>query len=256
LWRAFGPTDADPAAQGLAVAVFEEWARPLRIDGLHVEVGGFDVGSGLPSTIDAGEGLEERLLADVAGDRMTVRGLLWNRAIEYEEKRSRSLSKRWAALVFGSHLIAELEDDEMLQLALYGGAVSPVTSYLAIEPGARPSAGGLPLDQEIAGWIGKGGGGGVGRGYGNARGAGFGGRLDRQAWLDEQLHAAWLHCGGEGQRGKLVLETTYDEIVDFALTSITKADVARDTCMQAQTWALLLPAGDFSDDRAHWTVEL
>ena len=43
-------------------------------------------------------------------------------------------AKRWAALVFGSHLLSTLSEDEMMVLARHGGAVSPVTSYLAIEP--------------------------------------------------------------------------------------------------------------------------
>ena len=51
--------------------------------------------------------------------------------------------KLWSALVFGSNVLDELSEPEMMTLAMKGGAVSPVTSYLAIEPGVRPSTEGL-----------------------------------------------------------------------------------------------------------------
>jgi hypothetical protein len=255
VWRASVPLDDDPVEHELAQEVLEEWARPIRIDELHVELGELDVsGSGVPFSLARGDGFEEQQLTAATTDRMTVTGLLWNRPVEHVAKRSRSLSRRWAALVFGSYLIDELEREEMLHLATHGGAVSPVTSYLAIEPGVRPSIEGLKPGEGNTGLIGKGGGGGTGSGSGVGSGAGFGGRLDRQAWLDEQLGGAWERCGGAGQRGTIVLETTYDELVDFALTA--PADTALVTCMRAQTWALVLPVDDFIDERANWTVEI
>jgi hypothetical protein len=257
VWQASALGVDDPAAQQLAVEVFEEWARPLRVDSLHFDFGEVHAAEPwLPTSLDEGQGHEEQLLAATVIDRVTVTGLLWNRPIEHEARRSRSLSKRWSALVFGTHVLDELERDEMLQLAMHGGAVSPVTSYLAIEPGVRPSAEGLRPGEGNTGLIGKGGGGGTGRGYGIASGAGFGGRLDRQAWLDEQLNASWLHCGGAGQRGTLALETTYDELVDFVLAPVGTVEVAPTTCMRQQTWDRQLPASDFIEDRASWTVEL
>jgi hypothetical protein len=257
VWQASAPITDDPVARGLAVEVFEEWARPIRIDSLSVDFGESDPANyGYPTEIDEGQGFEEELFADEVADRLTVTGLLWNRPIEHKARRSRSLSKRWAALVFGTDLVGELEREEMLCLALHGGAVSPVTSYLAVEPGVRPSAEGLQHEEGNFGLIGKGGGGGSGRGYGYASGAGFGGRLDRQAWLDEQLSGAWLDCGGAGHRGTLVLEATYEEIVDFVLTSIDSVDVALTTCMRERTWGLWLPGSDFVADRSIWTIEL
>jgi hypothetical protein len=88
---------------------------------------------------------------------------------------------------------------------------------------------------------------------GGGSGAGCNGRLDRQAWLDEQLDAAWQRCNGAGQRGTIALEATYDEIVDFTLTA--PSDTALTTCMRAQIWALELPS-DFFEDRSNWIVEL
>jgi hypothetical protein len=256
VWRASTSIDDDPAARRIAVAVFEEWARPIRIDALAIDAGELDLAdAGLPSSLDEGQGIEDQRPSGVSVERLTLTGLLWNRRIEHEVRRSRSLSKRWAALVFGSFVFEQLDDEEMLQLARRGGAVSPVTSYLALEPGAQPSTEGFVRDELGPGLIGKGGGGGSGRSArGEVHGAGFGGRLDRQAWLDEALRSAWLRCGGAGQRGTLALEATYDEIVDFALTGT--AELALSSCMREQTWALTLPSTDFIEDRSNWTVEL
>lgn len=253
VWQAAAPIDDDPHARQLAVEVFEEWARPIRLDDLRFEI---DEPTWWAMELDEGEGHEELLLTDAVVDRLTVTGLLWNHPFEHEARRSRSLSKRWAALVFGSPLFYRLDPQEMLRLASHGGAVSPVTSYLAIEPGARPSAEGLTERELNRGLVGKGGGGGTGRGRGSRRSAGFGGRLDRQAWLNEQLNAAWLHCGGAGLRGVLTLEATYEELVDFVLTPIDPVDAALTTCMGERTWALLLPASDFIEDRLTWTIDL
>lgn len=253
VWQASTWIDDDPGARQLAVEVFEEWARPIRIDDPRIDLDVSGESYALWTSIDEGQGVEEQNLIATTAERLTFTGRLWNRPLEHQAKRSQSLSKRWAALVFGHWLADGLERTEMLKLAFLGGAVSPVTSYLAIEPGVRPSAEGIER-LPTQGLIGKGGGGGTGSGYGIGSGAGFGGRLDRQAWLDDQLGAAWQRCGGAGQRGTITLETTYEEIVDFTLTGPT--DLALTTCMSSQIWALLLPADDFVDDRTNWKIEL
>lgn len=253
VWQAIAPSDDDPSARARAIEVFEEWARPLRIDEPTIDLGQPESIGWLFGSLDEGQGAEDQYLVDAVVERFTFFGLLWNRKVEYQTRRSRSLSKRWAALVFGNWTMDELEPDEMLRLAMQGGAVSPVTSFLAIEPGVRPSAEGLEYEDNV-GLISKGGGGGTGIGYGRGSGAAFGGRRDRQVWLDEQLGAAWRLCGGAGRQATLELEATYDEIVDFTLTGA--GDPAVGTCMQSRTWALLLPSEDFDDDRSRWTVQL
>ncbi|MFO7565997.1 MAG: VWA domain-containing protein [Enhygromyxa sp.] len=259
VWQAYAPADGGPS-EGL-VEVFEEWARPLRVDMPLVDLGGPGPEDWGPS-LKEGESVGQQYLADAGVERLTLSGRLWNREIEHQARRSRSLSKRWAALVFGSHAMHELEPEEMLRLALLGGAVSPVSSYLAVEPGVRPSVEGL-LGAGNIGLIGKGGGGAVLRESGRSSGVAFSGRLDRQAWLDEQLNAAWRYCGAARQSAQprsgakpatVELEATYDEIVDFELSGVV--DPALSTCMQSRTWALLLPTEDFVEDRSRWIVEL
>src|SRR6185503_12383532 len=108
----------------------------------------------------------------------------------------------WSALVFGSPLVWELSEPEMMTLALKGGAVSPVTSYLAIEPGVRPSTDGLE----------------EGRGFGHSArspmlrmGATMvsngSPQLDLQVWLQERLRPELLRCGGMPGSAVLDLET-------------------------------------------------
>src|SRR5205085_8638877 len=54
-----------------------------------------------------------------------------------------AFSRATAAFVFGEDRHHDLSDAEMMKVAMFGRAVSPVTSYLAVEPGTRPSTIGL-----------------------------------------------------------------------------------------------------------------
>ena len=72
-----------------------------------------------------------------------IEGKLWGTRVTHRLFPSAGEARLWAALVFGSHLLDDLTEPEMMVSALRGRAVSPVTSYLAIEPGVRPSTEGL-----------------------------------------------------------------------------------------------------------------
>jgi hypothetical protein len=256
VWSAAARSDEDAEDRAAARALFEEWARPLRIDHLRLDLGQPHAASIAPSLAE-NEGSEDLRFMPRTVDAMTVRGVTWNTPFVRTAPRSPSLTRRWSALIHASHLSPELNPDERLHLALRGGAVTPETSYLAVEPGAGPSRAGLPPPRaEHTGLMGKGGGGGTGTGYGRGAGAGFGGRLDRQGWLEDELAILWQRCGGAGHGATLELETTYEELVDFALTTPTASDPARLTCMREATWSLWLPATDFVDPRARWTVVL
>jgi hypothetical protein len=95
---------------------------------------------------------------------------------------SPAFSRVAAAFVFGEDRHGELSREEMLALAFFGRAVSPVTSYLAIEPGVRPSRIGI-----------------VGRGEGSGTGAGFGagsGRMGGGRTPPNLAAAAGRQAGG------------------------------------------------------------
>lgn len=253
VWQAAVASDGDPDARADAVVLFEEWARPLRIDSLRVELGRPDRVAASPASLAVGEGIEAQLLLDRPVDQISVRGLTWNIPFVHTARRSVPLSRRWAALWFATAASAELTADEGLGLARRGGAVTPWTSHLLAGPAAAPSREGFEREAlGSGGRPGKGGGGGTGTGYGRSRGAGFRGRLDRQTWLESQVVARWLACGGAGRGVELELDTTYDELVDFSVRGPGSAALV--ACMHESTWALRLPTGDFVDPRARWTV--
>ena len=96
----------------------------------------------------------------------SLAGTLWSDPIRREVAPLAGFSRQTAAFVFGADEYHELSDDEMMTVAMMGGAVSPVTSYVAAEPGTRPSTIGLP---------GRGGFGTIGAGSGSGMGYGTGG---------------------------------------------------------------------------------
>ena len=153
----------------------------------------------------------------------------------------------WAALVFGSNLLDDLTEPEMMVLARRGRAVSPVTSYLAIEPGGRPSTEGLEgrrarVPEVIACGA-------------NVRGQPEPPRLDRQKFLEEELARAWRDCGRERRPSTVVLETTVAEVVDVPAITVTGTDAALSRCLEEAAWSLDLPP-EFDQPWARWTVQL
>ena len=136
-----------------------------------------------------------------------------------------------------------------MKLALLGGAVSPVTSYLATEPGVRPSTEGL---EEVEG-VGEGGGGrGEGIGLGSIGTLGHGASFDPEAFLRGRLAAAWRECGGPPGTARLTLETTLVEVVDVKAS--VEAGPLR-TCIEERAWELE-PGAGFDQQWARWTVAL
>ncbi len=234
-------------------AVFEEWARPVRIDKLSVQ--GLSGAFIAPDTLAEGEGIDHFVLADNATTRVEITGELWSRPLHASMTPSAEQGKLAAALVFGSALWSELSEDEQMKLALLGGAVSPVTSYLAIEPGVRPSSEGLDW-----GTIGHGSGVGSGQGFGRAHGvhAASGGRavVDKNAWLRAQLTSALRSCAPSAKGATATLESTLDEVVDVGRVEIAPTrDAKSEACVREMLWKLTLPSGTFADDFEAFTVE-
>src|SRR4029077_4611157 len=115
-------------------------------------------------------------------DRETVRwamleGKLWGKRVEHRLLPDAGEARLWAALVFGSNLLGELTEPEMMVLARRGRAVSPVTSYLAIEPGVLPLTDGLARRTAYAPDVIP--------GSANVRGQPEPPRLDRQKFLED-----------------------------------------------------------------------
>jgi hypothetical protein len=134
----------------------------------------------------------------------------------------------------------------MMTVALLGRAVSPVTSYVAAEPGTRPSTIGLP----DLGTFGRGAGSGTGAGY-----ASVGGRLahrpDLRNLIDTTSCERSLHPPA-GWRVALDIETTRDEIVDVRAASSDPLTA----CLVEAAWAVRLDLAAFPLDRERFHVEL
>lgn len=250
LWHASAEVGKSGSIDGATRAIFEEWVRPLRIDALRVkglpqEIVG-SPGSAMiepivaPEVLDEGEGWSTFGLAAESAPTLEVTGELWSTPVKTTLASTSESEKRWSAFAFGSTIVDALTDKEMMTLATKGGAVSPVTSYLAIEPGVRPSTDGLVEPAGVGGigfgLIGHGAGG------GGSIGCGLGTTNARELWLRERVREAAKACGGEKRAVRVVIETTRREIVS-AIASLPKAqDETLRRCVEDHVWELDLPA--------------
>ena len=121
-----------------------------------------------------------------------IEGKLWGRRVAHRMSPTDGEARLWAALVFGSHLLHDLTEPEMMVLARHGRAVSPVTSYLAIEPGVRPSTEGIERRRAHAPD--------VFAASANVRGEPEPPRIDRQRFLEDELVRAWRTADASGAR--------------------------------------------------------
>jgi hypothetical protein len=237
-WNASASVTVDTATR----TTFEEWARPKRVDKLVVT--GLTGNFVAPDVLDEGAGIEHFAIADSATSRVELSGELWSRPIRASMTPSAEQGKLAAALVFGSHLWSDLSEPEQMKLALLGGAVSPVTSYLAIEPGVRPSNEGLDW-----GTLGHGSGMGVGQGFGMGHGR-LGGnhtaRVDKNAWLTTKLRGFLRTCAPQASEVAASLESTLDEVVEVGAVQLGPVrDAKGEACVREEIWKLALPGATF-----------
>jgi hypothetical protein len=248
----FWNAECDVRGSAAQRKVFEEWARPIRIDKLKVT--GMPANFAAPETLNEGDGLEHFDIESAPVGTVTLEGELWSRSVKWSAAPTDSENRRWAGLVFGSHLLSQLSEPEEMTLALAGRAVSPVTSYLAIEPGVRPSTDGLEEGE------GEGGGGhGMGIGLGSIGTIGHGGgsasSFDPQAFLDRELTSAARGCGVGVDMGTTAkVESTVDELVDVRDVALTPVrDAKKEACVRERLWQVALPR-DFTADQASYDL--
>lgn len=230
-------------ATGKALApVVLDLVRPTKIDHLTVTGVTTDV-----TALHEGDGLRIFEGVTSAPDRISIAGTLWSDPIRAQVAPLAGFSRQTAAFVFGADKYNELSDEEMMAVAMMGGAVSPVTSYVAAEPGTRPSTIGLP-DSGGFGVLGAGRGSGMGYGVG---GGALGSRPDLGALIDttaceDQVKpaATW--------RIALDVETTRDEIVDV----IAGEGDAMTACVIEAAWRVRLDPAAFKSERETFHVAL
>lgn len=244
----------DPGDPARNEALLEEWARPVRLHALALRVAGLPAVDqpSVAESLAEGEAVGDLFLTSADVRSVSLRGVLWTKPVLEVIVPSDAEARTWAALVFGTPLHAELTEPEMMVLAMHGRAVSPVTSYLAVEPGVRPSTEGL-------GW---------GRGFGFS---GQGRRVPRvrhgtampraslpdpETVLREHLAAALAACGSPSVEATVELETTRREIVDIDSVTARPADPVLHDCVTEQLWSVALDGEVFRDHHRAWRVSV
>lgn len=253
VWRA--GASADPDDRAAMARAYEEWARPTRLEKVAVRAAGLDAEAlaFFPTELPEGAGLEHHEIHKAPVSEVEITGELWAKPVGAVFRPDAAQGKIWSALVFGSDLLWNLTEAEMMPLAMRGGAVSPVTSYLAIEPGVRPSTEGLD-------WVtGEGGGGrgeGIGLGSIGTIGHGSGLAPDRERFLRDALEQAFQRCPAGAKTATVSLETTSDEVVDVPAVQLGGApDAAVIKCLEEAAWELTLP-GSFVEAWARYDVRV
>jgi hypothetical protein len=254
LFRASASTDAanEAARRGL----FEEWARPRWIDRLRVTAPGLpEEEAVLDGSLAEGAGIERLFVADRGVPFVLVEGELWSAPVRRTFAPDDAHGSLWSALVLGSPLLGGLDEREMMTLARRGRAVSPVTSYLAIEPGVRPSTEGL--DEAEARGVGFGTGIGSARFKGASMRGGGASTFDPSRWLCDALAGARARCGVAEDAPALELDvaTTLDEVAGVSAAAGSGDDAKARDCVREEVWRLDLPPA-FDEARAVYRITL
>jgi hypothetical protein len=249
VWHASIDGQSDEARR-----VYEEWARPVRLHGFKLSSPNLEFTETLleqPTELGEGQGVEALLVEASVVPRLEAEGELWTRRVSATFLRDPGREKLWSALVFGSNLMYDLTEPEMATLAMKGGAVSPVTSYLAIEPGVRPSTEGI--DWGLSGQ-------GFGSGGGGLRGgsttvSGAHPPLDREAFLRDAIAKDWRRCGGRPGTVTASFETTVAEIVHVESIDVRGGDALLERCLREAVWDLVLPVS-FNEEWESWSISV
>ncbi len=218
--------------------------RPVSIDGVTMSAAGIDPDAlpEAPARLLEGQAFAYMQQVADAPARVVFRGRIWSKPWTHTVKTSAAYDRATAAFVFSEDEYSELSNAEQLKVARLGRVVSPVTSYLAIEPGVRPST----------------------EGFGRGAGAGFGGRGHRMPRIragraavsppplpsiaslmtDGIKRCTDQHGPAAGWSIELDVETTGVEIVDVIARGTASA---LRSCLVEEAWGLELPA-EFSRD--------
>lgn len=224
--------------------------RPVRVDQFAVH--GLDLAKGhydatVPDVLDEGAGFRIVVDAATAPTEVELTGMIWGDRFRRVVGADAAFGKAAAAWVFSEDDHHALSPEEMMTVALLGRAVSPVTSYVAFEPGTRPSTIGLER---------------TGVGFGS--GAGHGGLAMRMANAVVRVapdpmklltgavrRCVETHQPAAGWSVALTMESTSDEVVDVVPGA--GADSPIGVCLVEAVWALRL---DASFDRARERFDL
>lgn len=226
-----------------------EWVRPTRILAPRLE----GIEATLPRQLREGEGVSWLGTVDAAPTAVTMHGFRWTEPIEVTAALRRDGGRALAATLAASGEVLDLDDEGLMHLARYGHAVSPVTSLIAVEPGAQPRGETPPPSippaqpETITPSV---------------RAVTAETKLlratdpDALPWLRAEVWSAWRRCGLGDAGGSMELETTRDEIVALADLRTGGADPDATKCFFHAAWDLALPRHRFAAERAHWRIEI
>ena len=221
-----------------------ELVRPTRIE--NAAVTGFEIEGSL---LHEGQGV--RLMIDTenrpAPDHVTLTGRLWGDPVQKELRATAPFSIATAAFVFGEDQYSTLDAVEQMTVAMIGRAVSPVTSYVAAEPGVRPSP--IGLGRSFGSF-------GSGR-YGTVGyGSGAGMIVSRPPINWDSIIASAACIAAQKPSAPwtvtMTLETTRMEIVEVATE--TPGGMAR--CLVETAWNVKLDPDRFDDQHQTYAFEL
>ncbi len=242
-----------PAEHKRMVPLVLGLVRPVQID--HFKIKGLDLEHGhsnehAPEVLREGSGVRIVVDARDAPTSVELTGMVWGDAYKKVVSADAAFSRAAAGWVFAEDDHDGLSDAEMMKVAMMGRAVSPVTSYLAIEPGVRPSTIGLVRS---------------GYGVGSGRGGmaprvsmGMASKVrkkpDPRDLLGDAIKACVKkHAPPAGWKVKLGIETTYDEVVDVQVEAGASLAVA--PCLLEAAWAMRLSA-EYTYRREAFSVEI
>jgi hypothetical protein len=230
--------------------------RPTSLDHAAFDASAMPGGRSELGDLKEGDGFEHQELFEETVRWARLSGELWSKPFQKTLYPDPAASKRWSALYFGTYAA----DDEMSQaeqrvLAQRGGAVSPVTSYVVTEPGARAATEDMLDDAFGAGGLGFGSPGEHGGGYGEGIGLGIPKTFDPKAYLASVLGPLWQQCGGKVGDAHVSIETHFVEIADLTLR-LSQDEPEQYACLEQAVWSLDLRGRDFLDTRKIWYLEL
>lgn len=232
----------------LAAAALQ-FVRPVQIDNVTVS-GAYEMF--IPTTLHEGAGVREMVAVERAPRQVVVRGRLWSMPFRKVIRASAGFSQRSAGFVFSHDLHASLSETEQTKLAMHARAVSPMTAYLAIEPGVRPSTAGIPSREVVGGVLG----GVVGGVLGGAL-AGSTSLLPKGYWHNRfaaaKSQCVKQHAPKPGWRFAMEIDMTFAEIVDIGAPA---SGNAFETCLVESAWKFDLEDQHHPEERRRWKVEL
>jgi hypothetical protein len=238
----------DPA-NGPVEAVARGLVRPVRLD--EVAVAEWKELS-LPPRMEQGTGLVRVGIGPLPA-RPRFRAYVWGRAVDLALTPDGAAERVLPALLLETRPTG-ITEAEVRGLALRATALTELTALLAAEAGAAASKGGLskrPADNE--GW-----GRGIGTGYGTIGGVPhntISGNNDRLGTLILLLRQKVQPCTTKAplKLGKVVVETTPDEISDVRIEGITGETA---TCVTEAIWETVLPPGKYILPSEQFALEL